>query len=379
MNTRRFVGVFPVAGLLLMLPGLILGQSLTLAPGSAQPGDTIPLNLSLSGTSTGIQPASLQFSLAYNTAEFSAITVNPGTAATSAGKSITCNPSSGQVMCMVFGINTTGMGDGVVAVASVTLSTSSASTSRAIQLTGVIGADPSGNQIAVTAAGGVVQVVSAAPPSPTISTLACSPATVNTPGSAVCTVGLTQQAPGGGVSVSINSNTGNISTPASVAVAGGASTASFTVNAASVAADTSGQITAALNGSSQAVVLTLLSPAALTSLACTPSSLGSGALATCTVSLSKAVAANTAVAMSDNSASLTVPASVTVAAGSSSGSFTATAGTVTADGTATVTASLNGVLVSTSLSLVSPAVLTSLACTPSSLGSGAPATCTVSL
>ncbi len=97
MNVRRFDGVFPIAGLLLALPGLALGQSLTLASGSAQPGDTIPLNFSLSGTSAGTQPASLQFTLTYNAADFSAVAVALGAVATNAGKSVTCNPSSGQV------------------------------------------------------------------------------------------------------------------------------------------------------------------------------------------------------------------------------------------------------------------------------------------
>src|SRR5262249_9781041 len=52
------------------------------------------------------------------------------------------------------------------------------------------------------------------------------------------------------------------------------------------------------------------SPPTVSQLQCSPASIGSGASATCTVTMSKAAPAAVTVALSDNSAALTVPASV---------------------------------------------------------------------
>ncbi len=109
-------------GLLLCysIPGWSAG--LILASGSAQAGTTIPLNIYLSGTSTNTSPAGLQFTLTYSAADFSAVSIALGTVASGAGKGVSCNPASGQIICLVFGMNTTSMGDGVVAVANATVS-----------------------------------------------------------------------------------------------------------------------------------------------------------------------------------------------------------------------------------------------------------------
>jgi hypothetical protein len=78
------------------------------------------------------------------------------------------------------------------------------------------------------------------------------------------------------------------------------------------------------------------------SLACTPTTLASGATSTCTITTTQpAPSGGSAFSLSSSNTSLTVPVSVTVPAGSSSASFSATAGTVTSNQTITVTATSN--------------------------------------
>ncbi len=78
------------------------------------------------------------------------------------------------------------------------------------------------------------------------------------------------------------------------------------------------------------------------SLACTPTTLASGATSICTIATTQpAPSGGSAFALLSSNTSLTVPASVTVPAGSSSASFSATAGTVTSNKTITVTATSN--------------------------------------
>src|SRR5690348_4033199 len=108
--------------------------------------------------------------------------------------------------------------------------------------------------------------------------------------------------------------------------------------------------------------------AALTSLACSPTSLSSGGLSTCTATLSQAAGTGgVAITLSSNLPLLTVPLTALVPAGSTNATFTATAGTVTTAQSAVVTAALNGVSKTATLSLlasVSNPTLTSVSCLP---------------
>src|SRR5689334_15894953 len=123
--------------LLLLLSSAIFGQSLSLnlPSGSGVVGSTVSLAVGLSGTATAGQPASLQFNLAFSANDFSSITVTAGSVAAAAGKSVSCNASTGQLMCMIWGLNTTSMTDGQIAVVSATLSSNSTSSIRAISIT----------------------------------------------------------------------------------------------------------------------------------------------------------------------------------------------------------------------------------------------------
>lgn len=94
---------------------------------------------------------------------------------------------------------------------------------------------------------------------------------------------------------------------------------------------------------------------ALSSLSCSPTSLGPSSSTSCTVTLTQAApSGGVSVSLASSNSLLSLPASVTVASGSSSASLTGTSGNITSNQTATLTASLNGGSKTVSISLVPP-------------------------
>jgi uncharacterized protein (TIGR03437 family) len=147
-----------------------------------------------------------------------------------------------------------------------------------------------------------------------------------------------------------------------------------------VSSNQSATITASYNGSSANATVNLVAPVLISSLTCNPTSLGSNASSTCTVTLSQAApAGGSAVTLSDNSTVLTVPASVTVAAAATSATFSVTTTAVSSNQSATITASYNGSSANATVNLVASVLISSLTCNPTSLGSNASSTCTVTL
>lgn len=108
----------------------------------------------------------------------------------------------------------------------------------------------------------------------------------------------------------------------------------------------------------------------LSSLSCTPMTLGSGATTTCTVALTRSVRwAGSVVSLSSNNSLLSVPASVTIAPGNTTATFPAAAGTVANNQTAIVTASFNGSSQTATIGLASSLSI-SLSPTSPSLSAG---------
>ncbi|MBZ5621848.1 MAG: hypothetical protein LAQ69_24430 [Acidobacteriia bacterium] len=213
-----------------------------------------------------------------------------------------------------------------------------------------------------------------------VSALGCNPTSLGSGAGTTCTVTLSKGAPAGGAVVALSSNNVLLPVPTSVTVAVGATTATFTATAGTIGSDQAATLTATLNSQSQSATINLVTAVLVSALGCNPTSLGSGAGTTCTVTLSKAAPAGGAVvALSSNNALLPTPASVTVAVGATTGAFTTTAGTIGSDQTATLTATLNSQAKSATINLVAAAVVSALGCNPTSLGSGAGTTCTVTL
>jgi hypothetical protein len=217
---------------------------------------------------------------------------------------------------------------------------------------------------------------------PSVSSLACAPASLVSGGTTICTVTLTQAAPTGGSVVTLASNNPSaLPVPASVTVPAGSGSATFTATAPTVTSPQTVTVTAALGGTAAATLTVGSSSTSVSSLACAPASLTSGTSTTCTITLTQAApAGGSTVTLSSNSvAALPVPASATVPATATSITFTATAGAVPTPQTITVTATLGGSASATVTVTPGAPSVSSLACSPSTLTSGASTLCTVNL
>ena len=171
--------------------------------------------------------------------------------------------------------------------------------------------------------------------------LALSPASVASGGISTATVTLNNPAitspnplaPGSaapGVYVQVSSDNAAAFIPAAQAPDGknyvlvppGQTSATFTIGTGAVAASTTANITASLNGSSQAAPLTI-TPAGLSGVSVSPNPVVGGQAATGTVSYGGPVAADTIVILATSSAA-SVPPSVIVRSGQSSATFPVT-------------------------------------------------------
>jgi len=214
----------------------------------------------------------------------------------------------------------------------------------------------------------------------TLSSMMCVPTSLSGGGTATCSVNLSGGAPPGGSTIALSSNNGSLTVPASILVAAGTTSNTFTTTAGTVPSNQNAVVTATYNASSEQANFTLTPASAFTSLGCTLTSLASSGVSTCTITLSSpAPAGGATVSLSSNNALLTVPASVTVAAGATTNTFSATAGIITSSQSATVTATYGSGSQQIILSLTQPAVLSSIGCAATSLGIGASSTCTVTL
>ncbi len=164
------------------------------------------------------------------------------------------------------------------------------------------------------------------------------------------TVTLSGAAPAGGAVVSLSSsNTAVARTPASVTVAAGGTTATFTVTTSSVSTSAEITITAVYAGTTRTATLTV-NPAApppvtLSALSLNPTSVTGGVQSsTGTVTLSGPAPSGGAVVSlsSSNTGAARTPASVSVAAGATSASFTVSTSVVMSSTTVTITASYGG-------------------------------------
>lgn len=358
---------------------VVYGQSLTLASTTASAGGTTPLNLSISSPA-GSEPAAIQWTFSYPAASIASLNVTPGAAATAAGKSVACAGSAAAYTCVVSGTNSGIINNGVVAVVAATLTASA--TTASIGISGPAAATSAGAAEGLTAsgtAGGVTVPPTALPP--TLSSVSCNPASIGSGATSTCTLTLSGAAPSGTV-VTLSSSSANLTVPASVTVATGSNTANFTATAGSFSSDQTVTVKGTLNSSSVNTSVSLVTPVSVSAVQCTPSSVGSNASTSCTVTVSKAAPAGGAVVtLSASASALTVPASVTIPANAVSASFTATTGAITAPLTATITASLNrtSAVASLSLGAVSSTTISSLKCAVSTLTPNTGTNCTATL
>jgi RHS repeat-associated protein len=130
------------------------------------------------------------------------------------------------------------------------------------------------------------------------------------------------------------------STPASVVVPAGSTSAAFSISTFAVAADTPVTLTASYRGSSPATMTVMAVPLTLSSLTVSPSNVIGGrmnATGTLTLSAAAPVGGATVTLSSSNTTVATVPTTITVAAGASTATFTITTATAGAATPATIT------------------------------------------
>lgn len=342
---------------LLLLPGLARSQSatLTLNPSSAPPGGTAAMSLNIAATGAML-PAAIQWSFTYSATDVAGIQVALSAGATASGKSVTCFTGSASTSCVVFGVNSSTLTNGLLATVSISLTSSVTNPSVPIQIASVLATSSTGTAIPGSGSGAAITVQAVLAPAG----VTCNPPSVMGPGTSSCTVTLNGVAPAGGFTVNLASNNPAVTVPPSVQVPATLNAAGFSATVAAVAADQTASISGTAAGITKSFLLTAAGPPQLTSLVCSPGSLASSQSTTCTLLLSKAAPSSLSVSLTSDSVLLPVPApTLTVPAQAQSVQFTATAGAIATTQTATLSATLNSVTVSSAVTL-SPPVFTAL-------------------
>jgi len=168
------------------------------------------------------------------------------------------------------------------------------------------------------------------------------------------TVTLAGPAPSGGAVISLSSsNTGLATVPSSVTIAAGSTSTNFQINTSGVGSSQNVTISAAFDSSTGSAVLTV-TPAALTSLTVSPTSVIAGAPATGTITLNGAAPSGGASVnvTSSNTAAATVPNPVIVNGGTNQANFQITTHNTGGPASSLITATYQGQSFSQNLQIV---------------------------
>lgn len=212
----------------------------------------------------------------------------------------------------------------------------------------------------------------------TISNLALSPSSVQGGSAAQATVTLSQVATGSGDSVSLSSNSLDAQVPATVIVAPGQSSATFSITTKGVASAETVTISASFAASQKSALLSI-NPAVLTGVSVTPTPIVGGNQATGSVTISVAApSSGINVQLSSNLGQASVPSSVLIAGGAKTASFPVKTSGVAVSTSVKLTASLGPNSFSTNLTLL-PAGLQQLTLNPTSVPGGTTSIGTVTL
>ena len=136
------------------------GVALSLSSGSASPGGSVQLNISLEAS--GDLPTSAQWTLNYSTTDFTSAMVAAGSGV--ANKTLSCISGTGTATCLVWGLNTSSIPNNLVASVTLTLAKSTQDTSSLVTLTNDVSADSTGAAIPTTASSGTVTILQTPPP-----------------------------------------------------------------------------------------------------------------------------------------------------------------------------------------------------------------------
>ncbi len=190
---------------------------------------------------------------------------------------------------------------------------------------------------------------------------------------------LTLPAPAGGAVVTLKTDNPAATVPATATIPAGATTTTFTVTTTAVPKTLVATITASFAGLDQMARLEIRS-ARISGVAVAPASLTGGAPAVGTVTLDSPVAvpAGLVVSLSSSDPAAILPATVLVPLGAVTATFPVTTAVVPAPVVDTLTATLDGISKTTSLT-IQPIQATSLILTPPSVVAGVPSVGTVTV
>ena len=177
------------------------------------------------------------------------------------------------------------------------------------------------------------------PPAVTTVTFGSASVVGGNPATGTVTVGLA--APTGGLVVNLTSASPSATVPATVKVAAGMTTATFTVSTAGVASNVVATFKAGTTGTALVSARLTLTPASLATVSASPNPVPGSQSTTGTVTLNGAApAGGLVIALVSSSTALQLPSSVTIPAGSNHVDFTCTTTTVRRDTNARITATL---------------------------------------
>jgi hypothetical protein len=167
---------------LIAVPLLAQQGALSISSATAAPGSNAVLTVSTSANG-GVQPAVLRWTMQYPP-DVTGVDVTAGSAASDAGKTVTCSYAVSSATCLAWGENAMVIQDGPVATA--TFQISAASRNSVIPVTNIVGSasDLQGNSLPVTSAGGAIALLLP----PTISCPSAGPRLLNQYFSAQCSV-----------------------------------------------------------------------------------------------------------------------------------------------------------------------------------------------
>lgn len=150
----------------------VVQPSLAIAPASAIAGNAVDVTVNFANGVNAQSVSGLQFDLTLPTG-VSSNTVVVGAAAQAAGKSVSANMIGSALRVLIFGLNSDPIGPGAMAVINLRLAANLTS-NRSLVLSGIVGTDPAGANVAMTFTNGSIVVTANATPTLSISASATS-------------------------------------------------------------------------------------------------------------------------------------------------------------------------------------------------------------
>lgn len=191
-------------------------------------------------------------------------------------------------------------------------------------------------------------------------------------------VTINRPAKAGGKPVTVTDNASVVTVPAVVTVPEGATSANFVISTSAVDSTFTITVQAKIASSIRNTTFTLL-PCPIRAFAVFPATIAGGLTTNGQVVLRDIQANGASVGLSDNSAYVTVPSSISIPSGGKTANFAVSTSPVSTNVIATLTATFQGALRRTLMTLTNQVALLALSVSPSSVVGGASASGTVTL